>query len=222
MIYVTANLHGNLHGFRALLDTIHFSNRDTLYVLGDCVDLGDGSIDLLVDLSMRDNVYALAGEHDFKALRMLTGFQRMLDEGSAPSAEFSAEMTAWAQQGGMPTLTGFRALESEMREGVLDYLSDCMLCDEVKVGGRTFVLAHAGLGNYDPDKLPEDYSPEEVFTTSLPDADFFKSKTLIVGHTPTKSGSVERRDGVIYLDCGALRGGRIGCLCLDTDEEFYV
>ncbi len=222
MIYVTANLHGDHAAFKKLLETIRFADRDLLYVLGDSVDFGEGSIDLINDMSMRVNVYPLAGEHDFKALRMLSGFERMLQDGSAPSAAFSAEMTAWAADGGMPTLTGYRALDSEMREGVIDYLSDCMLCDEIEVGGKTYVLAHAGLGNYSPDKTPEDYLPEEVFEETLPDAAFFADKTLIVGHTPTASGKIERRDGVIYLDCGASRGGRVACLCLNTGEEFYV
>ena len=222
MIYVTANLHGDVAGYKKLLETIKFADRDLLYVLGDSVDFGDGSMELLTDMSMRVNVYPLAGEHDFKALRMLSGFEKMLKDGSAPSPEFSAEMTAWVQDGGMPTLTGYRALDAEMREGVIDYLSDCMLCDEFEVGDTTYVLAHAGLGNYDPDKMPEDYLPEEVFDTTLPDPSFFEEKTLIVGHVPTKSGKIERRDGVIYLDCGASRGGKIACLCLDTGEEFYV
>lgn len=222
MTFVVANLHGDNTGFQKLLQTIKFKDKDVLYVLGDSVDVGEETMDLLTDMSMRPNVYPLAGEHDLKALRMLSGFERMLQDGSAPSAEFSAEMTAWAQDGGMATLTGYRALDSDMREGVLDYLSDFMLCDEVKAGGKTYMLAHAGLSNYDADKSPEDYEPEEVFDTALPDADFFKTRTLIVGHTPTASGKIERRDGVIYLDCGVMRGGRIGCLCLETDEEYYV
>lgn len=222
MIYVTANLHGDHAAFKTLLETIRFRESDLLYVLGDSVDFGEQSMDLLTDMSMRVNVYPLAGEHDFKALRMLSGFEKMLKDGSAPSPAFSAEMTAWVQDGGMPTLTGYRALDAEMREGVIDYLSDCMLCDEVEVGDTTYVLAHAGLGNYSPDKTPEDYLPEEVFEAVLPDASFFADKTLVVGHVPTASGKIERRDGVIYLDCGASRGGRVACLCLDNGEEFYV
>ncbi len=222
MTYVVANLHGDNTGFQKLLQTIKFKDKDVLYVLGDSVDVGEETMDLLTDMSMRPNVYPLAGEHDLKALRMLSGFERMLQDGSAPSAEFSTEMTAWAGDGGMATLTGYRALDSDMREGVLDYLSDFMLCDEVKAGGKTYMLAHAGLSNYDADKSPEDYEPEDVFSAELPDADFFKTRTLIVGHAPTASGKIERRDGVIYLDCGAMRGGRIGCLCLETGEEYYV
>ena len=84
------------------------------------------------------------------------------------------------------------------------------------------MLAHAGLANYNEDKRPEDYPPEEVFTTALPDKAFFEDHVLIVGHVPTESGRIEKKDGVIYLDCGAGRGGRIGCLCLENGEEFYV
>ncbi len=222
MTFVCANIHGELGRFKAMLEAIRFSDKDILYVLGDSVDFGEDAMQLLIDMSMRTNVYALAGEHDFKALRMLTGFEKMLQEGSAPTQAFSAEMTAWAADGGMPTLTGYRTLDAEMREGVLDYLSECMLCDTVQVKGKSYVLAHAGLGNYTPDKTPEDYLPEEVFESVLPDADFFADNVLVLGHTPTASGAIERRDGVIYLDCGAGRGGRLGCLCLETGEEFYV
>lgn len=222
MTFVTANLHGNNEGFQKLLKQIHLKDSDVLYVLGDSVDVGEGAIDLLTDMSMRPNVYPLAGEHDLKALRMLSGFEKMLANGSAPSPEFSAEMTAWAQDGGMVTLTGYRALDAEMREGVLDYLSEFMLCDEIEVGKKTYFLAHAGLDNYNEEKLPEDYEPAEVFATTLPHADFFKTRTLIVGHVPTASGKIERKNGVIYLDCGSMRGGRIGCLCLETGEEYYV
>ena len=219
MTYVVANLHGNNTGFQKLLQMLKLKQSDILYVLGDSVDFGEETMDLLTDMSMRVNVYPLAGEHDLKALRMLTGFEKMLKEGGTPTPEFSAEMTAWAQDGGMATLSGYRALDAEMREGVLDYLAECMLCDEIEVGGKTYFLAHAGLSNYSADKAPEDYEPEEVFSTELPDADFFKTRTLVVGHTPTASGKIERRDGVIYLDCGM---GKIGCLCLETGEEYYV
>lgn len=222
MTYVTANPHGENGKFQAMLREIKFKDSDILYVLGDCVDFGEESMDLLTDMSMRANVYPLAGEHDLKALRMLSGFEKMLKDGSAPTKEFSDEMTAWAAEGGMATLTAYRALDADMREGALDYLAEFMLCDEVSIGSRHFVLAHAGLGGYDEDKTPEDYTPEEVFGGELPGADFFKTRTLVLGHTPTESGKIERRDGVIYLDCGAGRGGQLGCLCLETNEEYYV
>ncbi|MCI8811051.1 MAG: hypothetical protein HFF84_13290 [Oscillibacter sp.] len=67
-----------------------------------------------------------------------------------------------------------------------------------------------------------------------PDAACFPDKTLIFGHTPTRLfyqqigelGQPDRifqRDTMIGIDCGCVYpGGRLGCLCLDTMEEFYV
>ena len=222
MTYVVANLHGAYDRFQALLQTIRFGENDILYVLGDSADYGEGAVELLTDLSMRANVYPIAGEHDFRALRMLSGFSKMLETGAAPDPEFSAEMMAWAADGGKETLDGFRALDAEMREGLLDYLSDFALYEEVEAGGKRYVLVHAGIADFDPDLPLEDYEVEDFFVAAEQGARFFDDRTLIVGHVPTESGRIEREDGIIRIDCGAASGGQIGCLCLESGEEFYV
>ena len=56
MTYVVSDLHGCLDQFQDLLKKIRFSDNDVLYVLGDIVDYGEQSMDLLCDLSMRFNV----------------------------------------------------------------------------------------------------------------------------------------------------------------------
>ena len=148
MTYVVANLHGELAKFKAMLEKIRFSKKDILYVLGDTADYGEEAAALLTDLSMRENVYPVAGEHDLLALRMLAGFDKMLKNGSMPDADFAAEMTAWAADGGNATLAGFRELDEDMREGLLDYLSDFSLFEEVSVGDKEYVLVHAGICNF--------------------------------------------------------------------------
>lgn len=221
MTFVLANCHGDLEKFRAMLGKIHLTENDLLYVLGDMTDYGTDSIDLLIDMSMRANVYPIAGEHDLRALRMLSGFSKMLEEGGAPTAEFADEMKAWFADGGAPTMEGFRALDAEMREGVLDYLSEFALYEEVRAGGKDFVLTHAGIGNFAPETPLDDYPPEAFFTPPAAGQTFFQDKTLVVGHTPT-DGKIRREGGVIYVDCGVLQNGVLGCLCLETGEEFYV
>lgn len=221
MTYVVANLHGALEKYEALLKKIKFSSKDILYVLGDTADYGADAAALLTELSMCDNVYPVAGEHDFLALRMLSGFDRMLKEGSMPDAAFAAEMAAWAADGGSETLEGFRALDGDMREGLLDYLSDFALYEEVEAGGREYVLVHAGINGFDADKSLEDYDPEDFF--SAPEnARYYDDRTVVVGHTPTKSGRIEREGNLICIDCGVKDGGALGCLCLETGEEFYI
>ena len=221
MTYVVANLHGALDKYEALLKTIHLSKKDVLYVLGDTADYGADAAELLTELSMCENVYPIAGEHDFLALRMLTGFDKMLKDGSMPDAEFAAEMTAWAADGGAATLEGFRALDADMREGLLDYLSEFSLYEEVEAGGKEYVLVHAGICDFDAARSLDEYEPESFF--SAPDREeYYADRVVVVGHVPTASGKIEKLGNLIRIDCGAKDGGSLGCLCLETGEEFYV
>lgn len=221
MIYVTTNLHGDLTKYRALLEAIGFGKKDTLYVLGDVADYGDDAAELLTEMSMSENVYPVAGEHDLLALRMLTGFDKMLRDGTMPDADFAAEMQAWASDGGNATLAGFRALDADMREGLLDYLSEFSLYEEVQAGGKNYVLTHAGIGHFDPQKDLDDYEPADFFTPAKPGDRFYTDRVLVVGHAPTASGRIEKTEGVIFLGNGAAGQG-LCCLCLDNGREFYV
>ncbi len=223
MTYVISDIHGNYQKFRALLSEIAFKENDVLYLLGDLVDFGEEAMELIADVSVRLNVYAIAGEHDYLAARMLYGFDKMLKSGATPDAVYISEMTAWVQNGGQATLDGFRALDEEQREGVLDYLSDMTLFEEVEAGGKEYLLVHAGIADYEPDTDLEDYQPEDFFSSPIdPEVALVKGKTVVVGHVPTKSGRIERGAGSILMDCGACEGGKLACLCLETGEEFYA
>lgn len=222
MTYVMANLHGDTARYFKMLDKIGFGENDVLYVLGDSVDYGDASAELLIDMSMRLNVYPVAGEHDLLALRMLDGFERMLKEGAAPSPAFAAEMTAWAADGGSATLESYRELDADMREGVLDYLSEFALYEEVEAGGKSFLLVHGGIADFDPETPLDAYEPEAFFAPVEGDTRLFDDCTLVVGHAPTASGKIEYGDGIIRIDCGAKDGGPVACLCLENGKEYYV
>ena len=223
MTYVVSNLHGNYQKYKTLLSEISFKDSDILYVLGDIVDYGDEPMELIADMSMRYNVYPIVGEHDYRAIRMLQGFDNMLKSGGTPDPEYIAEMTEWMAEGGKVTLDGFRALDEEMREGVLDYLSDLALYEEVAVKGKTYLLVHAGIADFDPDADIDDYQPEDFITEPANlGTVYYEDKTLIVGHVPTESGKIERGESVIAIDGGVAEGGQLACLCLETGKEFYV
>ena len=65
MTYVISDIHGNYKKFLDLLEQINFKDEDILYLLGDLVDYGEESMELIEDVSLRLNVYPIAGEHDF-------------------------------------------------------------------------------------------------------------------------------------------------------------
>ena len=227
MTYVVSDLHGCLEQFKDLLKKIRFTDHDVLYVLGDIVDYGEESIDLLCDLSMRFNVIPIVGEHDYRACRLLGEVDKMLRDGAMPDPEVFAEMTEWMAEGGKTTLDGFRALDEEMREGVLDYLSDLALYEEVTVKGKTYLLVHAGIADFDEDTPLDDYMPEDFISEPIdPERTYFDGVTIIAGHVPTytldgaQKGKIYRTDSCIIMDCGAAFGEPLGCLCLENGKEY--
>ena len=229
MIYAVANLHGSFDKFKRLLDEINFDDRDVMYVLGDIVDYGEEPIELLCDLSMRYNVVPIVGEHDFRALKLLRELDKMLQSGAMPSPEIVAEMTEWIQDGGQQTMEGFKALDDDMKEGVLEYLEDMSLYEEVDVKGKKYLLVHAGIANFEPETDLDDYMPED-FISEFADIDreLVDGVQLVVGHVPTyqidgaQRGKIYRAEGGIAIDCGAAFGEPLGCICLDNGKEYYI
>ena len=228
MIYVVSNLHGNYTKFKELLKTISFKDTDIMYVLGDIVDYGDESMELIGDLSVRYNVYPIVGEHDYLAVKMLSGFEQMLKSGETPDKKFITKMTEWAADGGQTTLDAYRTLDAEMREGIIDYLSDMTLYEEVSAGGKNYLLVHAGIAGFKKGVDLEDLKPEAFFTEALDlTKKYFDDVTVVVGHNPTTednggNGKIFFGNGSIAIDCGEARGGTIGCLRLDDLKEYYV
>ena len=229
MTYVVSDLHGCQELFQKLLQQIRFTDHDVMYVLGDIVDYGDESMELLCDLSMRFNIIPIVGDHDLRALRLLKELDTMLREGVTPDPEILGEMTEWIQDGGQKTMEGFKALDDDMKEGVLEYLEDLSLYEEVEVKGKRYLLLHAGIADFDPDTPLEDYMPEDFIREPLdPDVPYFEDVTVIAGHVPTytladaQKGRIYHGNGCILMDCGAAFGEALGCLCLETGKEHYV
>lgn len=145
------------------------------------------------------------------------------------------QMAEWLQNGGKPSILQFHQLSGEEMETVCGYLPELSAYEEVTVDGRQFVLVHAGREHFSSTRPLEEYDLEDfLFCRPDPDAAYFPDKTLVFGHTPTRRlykqiGEAERlarifhRGTMIGIDCGCAHpGGRLGCLCLDTMEEFYV
>ena len=57
---------------------------------------------------------------------------------------------------------------------------------------------------------------------------YFEDMLIVTGHTPTgfidpeNTGQIWKGNNHIAIDCGAVFGNPLGCICLDTMEEIYV
>ena len=229
MIYAVSDLHGSFDKFKKLLKEIKFNDNDLMYVIGDIVDYGEEAMDLLCDLSMRYNVIPIVGDHDFRALKLLRELDKMLSGNGSPDPEILGEMTEWIKDGGSVTMEGFKALDDDMKEGVLEYLEDMSLYEEVEAGGKKYLLVHAGIADFDPDTELDDYMPEDFINESLDfDCQLIDGVTLVVGHLPTyniegaEKGKIYHGEGAIAIDCGAAFGEPLGCICLNNGKEYYI
>ncbi len=232
MIYAMSDLHGEYDKYRAMLEQIHFSDEDVLYILGDVVDRGEKPVEILWDMSLRSNVYPLMGNHDRMALDVLRTLTVEITEESIEQNLTLDTMQAlflWERNGAQSTIDGFRRLPMDDRMFLLDYMEDFAPYEVVTAGGRTFVLVHAGLGDFRPDKGLDEYDIFDLaFIRFNYEKEYFGGSTYIVtGHTPTITitgkPEIYHSHNNICIDCGAVfPGGRLACLCLDTMEEFYI
>lgn len=230
--YVISDIHGNYDAYIKMLKTIHFSDKDTLYILGDILDRGPHPIKTILDLMKRPNVACVVGNHEYMALSCLKFLIKEITEQALEKLDFNVleMLLGWQQNGAAPTINEFYQLDATARKEVIEFISDFNLYEEIRIQDRTYVLVHAGFANFDPDRPLWEYGLDELIW-ERPDYNipYYPDKYVVTGHTPTMAIPGNPRPGYIYknshhiaIDCGAVFGGRLACLCLETEEEFYV
>ncbi|HZK39235.1 MAG TPA: metallophosphoesterase [Clostridia bacterium] len=230
MIYVTANLHGNFEGFVRLLEKINLKEEDTLYVLGNVVDKGKEPIELLMDMSFRTNIMPILGNHDYIAFTVLSQLRDMEDDENPVDRLDAVGLRLfewWMDNGGRVTLDAFLAGDEDKREGILEYLEEFALYEKVEAGGFSYVLVHAGLKNFTPERTLDKYEISDLLFES-PDYSkvYFEDRILVTAHTPTnlieggKKGEVYKAHNHRVINLGTNK--KIAAVRLDDGEEFFV
>lgn len=231
-VYVMSDIHGEYEMFLELLEKIHLKDSDTLYILGDAIDRGAHPIKVLLKMMEMPNVIPLIGNHEVMFMECMPFLLGEITKESLESldGEVLDKVLIWQYNGFLPTIKEFRQLDIEKQKDVLDYVGEFTAYEEVTVNGTNYLLVHAGLGNFLPDKKLEDYTLDEL-VWERPDYEkkYFEDTVIVTGHTPTQLIEDNPRKGYIYknnnnivIDCGAcFETGRLAAICLDTGEEFY-
>ena len=234
MIYVTSDLHGcGVEKLEALLEKAGFGEDDFLFILGDVIDRGESGAEMLLWMTRQSNVQLILGNHE----AMLLGCRFLFDEVTEESlASLTGEklrlMKNWMRNGGNTTLRGLEKLMKEapdLLEGIWDLLEDAPLYEMVTAGSQQFLLVHAGLGNYEPGKPPEDYEPHDLLWTRPNLSTRYDEDYIVVfGHTPTEFFGEEFRDRWVQgwrwvcIDTGASFGRDPMLMRLDDGAAFYL
>ena len=228
MHYAVSDIHGCYDLYLDLLKRISFSESDTLFFLGDAADRGPDGIDVMKDLMRRPNVICLLGNHEdmFRRTARAWGKKLSWSEG----IDWNRTFVNWTERnGGAVTWASYLALPEEERQELLAWMQGLPCWYEIAVNGRAFLLAHAGVGAYRREKDPANCELFDFIWERMDyDRVYYLNKLLVTGHTPTaiidpnSLGRILQRNNHVAIDCGAVFCGTLGCICLETLEEFYV
>lgn len=220
MIYCISDIHGEIIRWKDMLELIHFSDEDTLYVLGDVIDRNPHGIEILLDIMSRPNVHMILGNHEEMMLRSFWS-----------NNDYDARRLWKYNGGGSAYRTMVYKTRTEDRLRILRYIQELPDHLEIEVNGRQFYLVHGMAGDNREDRI---WGRPEPPPTEPP----IPGTTIICGHTCVfyMYQHVEGYDekalfkifhapGLIDIDCGCgndtdLR--RLACLRLDDMAEFYV
>lgn len=224
MIYVISDIHGCYDKYKEMLEKIRLCDKDKLYVLGDCADRGKDGIDVWFDLMRLSNVIPIMGNHDDMALKVM----KIWRNPELLTDSYQKDIFMWIFNGGRPTLDSFLMQDNYIQDELIRYIKSFSLFEEVEVNGKSYFLSHS-IGETPGLELNK-YSRKDYIWGRLDYDKCYDPKCILVtGHTPTRfinkkyEGSIYKKNNHIAIDCGAVYpGGRLGCICLDTMEEFYV
>ena len=213
MIYVMSDLHGKYKLFLEMLELIQFSDKDTLYIIGDVVDRGEEPIRILQYIMKCENIHLILGNHE----------QMLLDSYRQNFNYYAYDTQLWVSNGGFTTYDELMTLKEEERLEIISYLSTLPYKKEITIDKNKFILVHGCYGNNKKDILWKRMNESVKRPTDA---------IIVFGHTPTCNYQIDtpyimwKQDNLIDIDCGLARQrprfSQLGCLRLDDLKEFYI
>ncbi len=231
MVYVISDLHGYpLEDLQELLEKGGFSDGDYCFVLGDVIDRGEDGARILEWLIYQPNVQLILGNHESMLLSCDFLFNEISEQSISKLTAHQMEcLEHWKENGAEPTLRGLVELDAETREGIVEYLREAPLYEEVELNGKKYILTHSGLGGFSPEKELCEYTERQLlWNRPSPDDRYYSGCITVFGHTPTHFFGSEHRGKVLItdtwidIDTGAACGLAPTLLRLDDMQTFSL
>lgn len=216
--YVISDIHGEYNKFLEMLDKISFSDADTMYIIGDMIDRGKNSFEVVKHIMASPNMIAIKGNHEEMLMYAVNKYGI---KGSIATSMLNGTDT-------FTTYKKFRKMfykDIEEYRRVYRFLNTLPIYKYITVNNNDFLLVHAGIRSSRIEENTEDdmlWIREEFIQN--PETFPF---VVVFGHTPTsyigEPGKIWKRDDRIGIDCGAcFSDGTMACMRLDDFKEYYV
>lgn len=197
--FAIGDIHGCARTFEALLQKAGVQRDDTIFLLGDYIDRGTGSREVIANmLRMQQEGYdvqPIRGNHE----EMLLG---ALETGLAE------DLLDWMEQGGHATLRSYGVRHpGELPADHLAFLKNLPL---FRITDR-FVFVHAGLDLSLADPFSEAGSTAMLWDRSAKgDRKRLQGRTIVTGHTPLPLEEIRMtlKGEKFRLDNGCVLGAR--------------
>jgi len=204
-VIAIGDIHGCAAALRTVIEAIRPTSEDILIPLGDCVDRGSSSrqvIEELLSLRKTCQLIPLMGNHEEMMLNFLDG---------------KPQPDNWLEVGGAATVESYRASDGKMNaipDEHVEYIRSW--ADYFETSSHFF--AHA---SYEPERRLSDQHWKTMRWHSLRDwipEPHVSGKTAIVGHTSMKDGEILNVGHLICIDTYCCGGGWLTALDITTDQ----
>ncbi len=196
------DIHGCAQALRALLAAIAPTSTDTIVALGDYVDRGPDSRDVvcqLLELRQRCQLVPLMGNHEIMMLAVLSG---------------DLDTLTWQRYGGTETLASYGGQPMVIDQDHREFLADCRHFHETD----SHIFMHA---NYVADLELADQPDNVLFWTHISSTlppPHRSGKIAVVGHTPQLEGDILDLGHLVCIDTCCFAGGWLTALDTTTGQ----
>ncbi|MDJ0902836.1 MAG: metallophosphoesterase family protein [Xenococcus sp. MO_188.B8] len=204
---IIGDVHGHYDTLIALLESVAPNTEDQVYFLGDLIDRGPKSAEV-VDFVMKNNYNCLRGNHE----------EMLLDV--VGNGKVSVQLyQGWLYSGGHATVTSY---DSKIPQEHIDWLKGLPLYMDL---GDVW-LVHAGISPHIPlnQQTAEQFCwiREDFHAITQP---YFPDKLIITGHTITftfpgiQPGQLASGNGWLDIETGAYHQNSGWLTALDIDNQ---
>ena len=171
MIYVMSDIHGCYEEFLKMMDLIELKETDTLYILGDVIDRGKGSLQILDYIMSHKNIKMFLGNHEDLLLNWYDARFKLF-----PYIIWKASTI------NMVFLKQFKKLKKEEQEKYIQFLKCCKLYEIIEKNDKEYLLVHGGIN------FRKSLEKQKRYQILWISKDFIMNKnntnyTIIFGHT---------------------------------------
>lgn len=218
MHYVLSDIHNNNKRFCELLKKIQFTEQDHVYILGDVFDRSNhdpNPVDVYFNiLKLGEQCSVIRGNHDHWLAMYILEYYALPERKRHKAVPYP--------------YNSFQLLQERLTAVDVQNLANTILewpvQINVQIEHENYLLAHAMTSAPGVSKIENYYlmgASRNKFYWHYGIAGYIS----VCGHRNTNDGYIwkNKRGNVYMIDCGCgFSNGKLGCMCLETKEEFYV